>query len=160
MTVHSASREIEKLDKASPDYLFRVQAIIKRLVHCEKQSVYQLYSWYAKDISVGHKMSWKSYFKRLWSAMKTRVYQENSHNKWIRERLTEADQNHREWMMKPDEEIITWSVATHKYVQKIEPCSVCGEELTGKPYSRLVANGTNKTFCVMHSGSQMPKEEE
>ena len=85
--IHDASRDILKLDNANPNYEFRVQAIIKRLLHIEKASVYGRIAYYGeRDPSFGIKTA-----------------KENA-------------EFHKSQRNVSNEELITWNVATHKYV--------------------------------------------
>lgn len=86
--IHDASRLIMKLDRINPDYEFRLQAIIKRLIHHEKYSVYMRLSHY--------------------SSHGTQNLKEVALDPKIKTHATLAQAS--------DEEIITWNIATHKYV--------------------------------------------
>jgi hypothetical protein len=130
--MHELIAELTEYLNLTPEQQFRVSAKIKRHIHEEKASVFGRYALYSQ----GHG-------------------QEQPRDPWLHGILKEKAEQHRHWAKLPDEEVITWSVGSFKYVQKIEPCSVCGTELTGKPYTRIVSNGQNNTFCQEHA----PKEE-
>lgn len=95
---------IEKLTKnlnLTPEQQFRVTADIKRLVHEEKSHL----------------------------LMRMCLYSEDSNAETIRDLLNSKQRTHEAWSNKPDEEIVTWDVGTHRFVQKIPPCSDCKIEL-------------------------------
>lgn len=121
--------------------------MIKRHIHSEKASVFHRYHMYSQGAPI---------FDRTDPENPIVVGHEESKNPWLTNILKMKYEQHREWAKFPDEKVITWSVGSFKYVQKVEPCSVCGVELTGKAYTRIVAKGKNETFCPEHA----PKTEE
>ena len=122
--MHDLIAKLTTMLSLTPEQQFRVSAMIKREIHDEKASVYGRLAMYAKDAGAPARFV----------------------------ELTEIKAEGHEAMSKlPDEEVITWSIGTHKYVQKVEPCSVCKVELTGKPYSRVVDKTGNFTFCPEHA---------
>ena len=51
-TVQGVAREIAKMDPSANDYMFRLQAKLKRLVHHEKHSVYSRLEHYGNGATV------------------------------------------------------------------------------------------------------------
>ena len=143
--MHDLIEELTKYLNLTPEQQFRVSAKIKRHIHEEKASVFHRYSLYSQGPGI---------YDRTDPENPKLIGREPARDPWLSNILKEKAAQHREWAKKSDEEVITWSVGTHKYVQKIEPCSRCGDDLTGKPYTRIVANGKNETFCPRHA----PKE--
>lgn len=145
--MHDLIAKLTTMLKLTPEQQFRVSAEIKRHIHSEKASVFSRYHQYSLGAPI---------FDRTDPENPKVTGHEVSTNQWLTDILKHKAEQHRRWAKLPDEEVITWSVGTHKYVQKIEPCSVCGAELTGKPYTRIVEKGTNLTFCPSHAPEDKP----
>ena len=146
--MHQLIADLTKMLNLTPEQQFRVSAMIKRNIHAEKASLFHRYHHYSLGPAIFDRTDPEN-------PVHTGRY-ESGGNDWLTNILESKYEQHSEWSEKPDEEVITWSVGSFKYVQKIEPCSVCKVELTGKPYTRVVANGQNNTFCPTHA----PKDEE
>ena len=86
-TIHNVSKAIVGLDKTAEDYEFRVQALIKRLIHHEKASVYGRVVVYGKDDP------------------------DHTINIFAKTQL----ETHTKMAMLPDEEIISWDIGPHKF---------------------------------------------
>jgi hypothetical protein len=139
--MHDLIAKLTEYLKLDPEQQFRVSAMIKRHIHDEKASVFHRYSLHSQ----GHPI-----FDRTDPENPILIGREEPRDPFLHNIMKEKAAQHAEWAKKPDEEVITWSVGSFKYVQKVEPCAICGAEITGKPYSRVVENGTNKTFCPEH----------
>jgi hypothetical protein len=85
--IHDASRDILALDRESEDYQFRMQAIIKRLIHFSKASVYN----------------------------RLKIYHEEFLDDEFNAILKEKVELHSKMSKLPDEEIITWDMKGHTY---------------------------------------------
>lgn len=88
-TIHDLVKNLTEELHLTPEQQFRVTAKIKRYVHSEKAGVYSRLKWYFDELS--------------------------PHNK---EFLDTKVKTHRDLEKAPDEEVVTWSVGTHKYSQK------------------------------------------
>lgn len=146
--MHDLIAKLTKFLDLTPEEQFRVSAMIKRHIHDEKASVFSRYAMYGQGAPIFDRTDPKN-------PVHTGKHEEPK-NKWLHDIMKAKAEQHREWSKLPDEEVITWSVGTHKYVQKVEPCSVCKVDLTGKPYARVVDKAGNRTYCVTHA----PKDKE
>jgi len=144
--MHDLIADLTKYLGLTPEQQFRVSAKIKRYIHGEKADLFSRYSFYSRGMPI---------FDRTDPTNPIRTGYHPAKDEWLHNILKEKSEQHAEWANKPDEEVITWSVGSFKYVQKVDPCSVCGAELTGKSYSRIYAKGVHATFCELHT----PKEE-
>ena len=126
----------------TPEQQFRVSAMIKRNIHSEKASVFHRYFSYSQGAPI---------FDRTDPENPVLIGHEEPKHPWLTNILEAKYKQHSEWAKMPDEEVITWSVGSFKYVQKVAPCSVCGVELTGKPYSSTYSKGVHQTFCPTHA---------
>lgn len=140
--MHDLIAKLTEYLNLTPEQQFRVSAMIKRHVHSEKASVFWRYANYGQGAPI---------FDRTDPENPKVIGHEEPKNKWLHNIMQEKAKQHSEWSKLPDEKVITWSVGSFKYIQHIEPCSVCGTELTGKSYTRVVAKGENKTFCTIHA---------
>jgi hypothetical protein len=131
----------------TPEQQFRVSAMIKRNIHAEKASVFQRYFMYGQGDAIYD----------LTDPMNPKlVGREPAKDPWLNEIMEGKYKQHLELSELPDEKVITWSVGSFKYVQKIAPCSVCAVELT-EDYTSIYADGVCVTFCPTHApeGSQI-----
>lgn len=87
-TVHDAVKAIGELVELNDEQKFRITAITKRLVHYEKLGVYSSLKQY---------FSWKT------------------NKEWFENILKDKIETHEEYSKLPDEQIVTWSVGSHKY---------------------------------------------
>lgn len=147
--LHDLIKDLTEYLNLTPEQQFRVSAKIKRYVHQEKASVFSRYAMYGQ----GHGI-----YDNSDPENPKLIGREEPKNPWLQNIMEQKAKQHRELSHLPDEEVITWDVGSFKYVQKIEPCSVCGIELTGKPYARVVANGVNNTFCENHIPEEMKED--
>ena len=147
--MHDLIAKLTEYLSLTPEQQFRVSAMIKRHIHEEKASVFHRYSLYSQGPGI---------YDRTDPENPKLIGREPAPDPWLNNILKEKAEQHSEWARKPDEEVITWNIGTHKFVQKIEPCSVCKTELTGKPYARVVANGQNNTFCELHIPEELKDE--
>lgn len=147
--MHDLIAKLTEMLNLTPEQQFRVSAMIKREIHSEKASVFHRYSMYMQGAPI---------FDRTDPENPKVIGHEPARDERIHEIMKMKAEQHAEWAKMPDEEVITWSVGSFKYVQKVDPCSVCGTELSGKPYSSTggYKDGayTYKTFCPEHA----PKE--
>jgi len=88
-TVQGVAKEIIKMDSNAEDYEFRLQAMLKRLIHHQKHSVYSRLRHHVKDAPEGI----------MYDIIDIQV------------------ETHANMSELPDEEIITWDVGPHKYKQ-------------------------------------------
>lgn len=146
--MHKLIADLTEMLNLTPEQQFRVSAMIKRNVHDEKASVFRRYHHYSLGAPIFDRTDPEN-------PVHTGKY-ESGGNDWLTRILKAKADQHAEWAKMTDEEVITWSIGTHKYVQKVEPCSVCKVELTGKPYGRVVDKNGNNTFCPEH----YPKDED
>lgn len=146
--MHDLIAKLTEYLALTPEQQFRVSAMIKREIHSEKASVFRRYHHYSLGPAIFDRTDPEN-------PVHTGKY-ESGGNDWLTNILESKAEQHREWAQKPDEEVITWNVGSFKYVQKVEPCSVCKVELTGKPYGRVVDKNGNNTFCLEH----YPKDED
>lgn len=149
--MHELIAELTKMLNLTPEQMFRVSAMIKRYVHDEKASVFSRYAMYGQGAPI---------FDRTDPENPKVIGHEEPKNKWLHDIMKAKAEQHAEWAQLPDEEVITWSVGSFKYVQKVDPCCVCGEELTGKSHTstgRWVNDAYEcKTYCPEHA----PKDKE
>lgn len=144
--MHQLIADLTKLLNLTPEQQFRVSAMIKREIHSEKASVFHRYAMYGQGAPI---------FDRTDPNNPKVIGHEPAQNEWLHKIMVAKAEQHDEWSKMPDEEVITWSIGTHKYVQKVAPCSVCGTELTGKSYTSTYNKDGHKTFCPAHA----PKDE-
>jgi len=90
-TIHDASKAIMKLDRKAPDFEFKMQAAIKRMIHWEKAHLYSRMRWY------------------------TKMDKDEPCMKSIRQHIEDKLETHDAMYKMSDEKIITWDVATHKW---------------------------------------------
>jgi len=88
-TIHDLVDNLTEELNLTPEQQFRVTAKIKRFVHYEKLDVYSRLKLYLDDLSD----YWKNFLD-----LKIKTHSDLAHA--------------------PDEEVVTWSVGTHKYSQK------------------------------------------
>jgi hypothetical protein len=144
--MHELIEKLTEMLNLTPEQQFRVSAMIKRNIHDEKASVFHRYSMYMQGPPI---------FDRTDPENPKVIGHEPSLNPWLHSIMVDKAEQHAEWAKMPDEEVITWSVGSFKYVQKRDPCSVCGVDLTGKPYAATYDKTGHKTFCATHA----PKDE-
>jgi len=90
-TIHDASKIIMELDPKQEDYEFRVQAVIKRLIHEAKANTYSKVKFWIEEFSKEFNL----------------------------ENLEIKIEQHRDMRKNfSDEELITWNVGNHRYNQK------------------------------------------
>lgn len=142
MTLHELIADLTESLNLTPEQQFRVSAKIKRYVHDEKASVFRRYAMYGRGAPI---------VDRADPENPKIIGHEEPKNKWLHDIMKAKAEQHRELAQLPDEEVITWSVGTHKYVQKADPCSTCGVELTGKPRTTVYDKGNKSTFCPTHA---------
>lgn len=146
--MHDLIKDLTEYLGLTPEQQFRVSAKIKRHIHSEKASVYHRQFLYSQGRGI---------YDRTDPENPVLVDREPAKDPYMNKISEEKYKSHMEMAKLPDEEVITWSVGSFKYVQKIQPCSVCNAELTGtKGYSSQYKNGVYSTFCPEHA----PKDEE
>lgn len=147
--MHELIAKLTEMLSLTPEQQFRVSAMIKRHVHSEKASVFHRYYMYAQGDRI--------YDRTDPDNPKLTGYGEPK-DKWLHDIMKAKYEQHAEWAKMPDEEVITWSVGSFKYVQKKDPCSVCKCELTGtgKGYMTRYEKGVSTTWCK----DCAPKDEE
>jgi hypothetical protein len=130
----------EDLD-LTPESQFRLTAQIKRLIHDEKASLCNRLMHYAEGMPI---------FDRTDPENPIKIGQEPPQDQFIYDTLKEKYLTHEEWAKKPDEEIVTWNVGSHIFVQDRPPCRVCGKVLKGTKESYLRIHGDGEdagTYC-------------
>lgn len=144
--MHQLIADLTTYLNLTPEQQFRVSAMIKRNIHDEKASVFSRYAMYMQGPPI---------FDRTDPENPKVIGHEPAKDTWIHGIMKDKAAQHREWAKKPDEEVITWSVGSFKYVQKIDPCSVCGKDLTNRPagegYSSIRDKNGYRTFCQEHT---------
>jgi len=118
-TLHDLIANLTEYLDLTPEQQFRVTAKIKRYVHSEKAGVFNRYYLYSQgpgifveDKLVGHEPPADEFLNRI---------------------LGEKYKQHSELAADAtDEELVTWSVGTHKYKQKLPLCTECSVEVSPK----------------------------
>lgn len=123
-TLHQLVDNLTEYLNLTSEQQFRVTAKIKRLIHHEKHDVYSRYSMYAEGYPPG-----------------------SPQDPWLHRILTQAADNHKHWASKTDEEIVTWSVGTHIFTQKMPDCTECGNNLASKGYMCVPNKDSYKYYC-------------
>ena len=119
MTIHNLINKLTNDLNLTPEQQFKLTADIKRYTHYQKESVYYRYSMYAQNrLDKFFFLTWKRFINRCKSTWKYFKTGSTDHEQWIHEILSSAAKNHEHWANLPDEEIVTWDVGSHKYVQK------------------------------------------
>lgn len=148
-TLHGLVDNLTDYLDLTPEQQFRVTARIKRLIHYEKHSVYQRYAEYSKGFPA-------------YDLEGNRKEDHEPRDPWIHRILSEARDNHSYWSEKPDEEIVTWDVGTHKFRQELGNCDDCSKVLatdTGYYRSRD-KDGKRSNFCLSCANTRGLLDEE
>lgn len=146
--MHDLIAKLTEMLNLTPEQQFRVTATIKRHIHEEKASVFHRYFLYSQGAPI---------FDRTDPENPKVIGHEAPKDEWINSMFKAKWEQHALWAGLPDEEVVTWSVGTHKFVQLKPPCSVCNKDLNepGVGYTRVYAAGKSTIYCVEHA----PKDE-
>lgn len=147
--MHDLIKDLSEYLGLTPEQQFRVSAMIKREIHAEKASVYHRLSLSTQGYPI---------FDRTDPENPVLIGREEPRDPFIHRILEGKYESHRQMAQLPDEKVITWSIGSFKYIQQIQPCSVCGRELTGTHNYTIIYNSKDgyKTFCPKHA----PKDKE
>lgn len=148
--MHDLIKELTEYLGLTPEQQFRVTAKIKRHIHSEKASVFHRYFLYSQGDGI---------YDYTNPEEPVLVGRKVAKDAWLNEVLKEKFEQHQELSHLPDEELVTWSVGTHNYQQKVAPCSVCGVDLTGKPRASRYSKGVSSTFCEQHIPEDMKSQD-
>lgn len=97
-TIHDLLEYLTGYLSLTPEQQFRVTASVKRLIHSEKLTLlYRLRSY-----TFGSEQYPESAFDR----------------EFLKQIFDDKIETHKKWKQLPDEEVVTWSVGSHKYSQK------------------------------------------
>ena len=106
MTLHDLIEDLTKTLNLTPEQQFQVTAKVKRLIHHEKANVYSRLAFYGE------------------------LPNNEIRDKFVHDVCIEKAQQHQDMADNfKDEELVTWSVGSHVYVQAKPPCAVCGADL-------------------------------
>jgi hypothetical protein len=152
--MHDLIAKLTTMLSLTPEQQFRVSAMIKRHIHAEKASVFSRYHQYSLGAPIFDRTDPEN-------PVHTGKH-ESGGNDWITNMLKMKAEQHEEWSQMPDNEVITWSVGSFKYVQHRDPCCVCQVDLTGKPYASTgkYVNGVyeSKTYCAVHCPEELKRD--
>lgn len=136
-TLHSLVDHLTESLNLTPEQQFRITAQIKRLIHCEKASVFHRYYLYSRGIPL---------FEGAGESAKLVGYEEPK-DPWIHGLLKEKYKQHQEMAENlTDEELVTWDVGNHKFVQEKPPCVFCAQKITGG-YMSTYKEGKSSYSC-------------
>jgi len=146
--MHQLIADLTKMLNLTPEQQFRVSAMIKRNIHEEKANVFHRYSMYLQGPPI---------FDHTDPENPKVIGHEPSGEPHVQGIMEAKYKQHTEMAKLPDEEVITWSVGSFKYVQHCDPCSVCGVALMGTNLGRTTTyiKGKSTTYCSTHA----PKED-
>ena len=122
MTLHGLVSNLTETLNLTPEQQFRVTALVKRLVHNEKAELCHRLAHYCEGFPV---------YDRTDPKNPVPMGRKPPLDQFIYDTLKSKYEGHKEWSKKPDEEIVTWDVGSHRYVQQINPCNDCSKTLTG-----------------------------
>jgi len=139
MTLHDLIDNLTESLNLTPEQQFRVTAQIKRLIHSEKASVFQRYAMYGQGVPI---------FKGEGENAKV-VGHQSPDDPWLHNLLKQKAEQHREMAEKfTDEQLVTWSVGSHKFRQTLSPCSECLADVSSAGgYVTSYEEGKTTTFC-------------
>lgn len=138
-TLHGLIDNLTEYLNLTPEQQFRVTAKIKRLIHHEKADLFNRYSLYSQGIPI---------FDRNDSENAKVIGHEPPQDPWLHGIMTNKAKQHAVWAKFLDEEIVTWNVGTHKFVQKLGSCDDCASTLDTKVgYVRLSEGEKKQAYC-------------
>lgn len=142
MTLHGLIHVLTEDLKLTPEQQFQVTAKIKRLIHAEKASLCYRLMHYAEGAPI---------YDRTDPEHPVRIGQEPPLDGFIYDTLKGKYETHEEWSKRPDKEVVTWSIGSHKFVQHLPPCKDCGEVLMGttKSFMRVHGGQNDGTYCKL-----------
>lgn len=107
MTLHTLIDEVTKELNLTPEQQFQLTAKIKRYVHNEKLGLCQRLFRYSN-------------FRRIGKGRRQKNKVKLSGLRFMQSFLQDKIDTHKQYIAATDEEIVTWDIGSHRYVQKKE----------------------------------------
>lgn len=142
-TLHALIENLTDYLNLTPEQKFRVAAKIKRHIHEQKSDFACRMHMYCQGPGIYEGEG----------ENRKKVGEEPPLDQFISYILDGKAKSHAEWASLPDEEIITYDMGSHVFIQKRPPCSECNAELSNAAmkqlggYMTLRAEDVHVVYC-------------
>lgn len=120
-TFHALIENLTEYLNLTPEQKFRVAAKIKRHIHQEKSDFARRMHMFCRGPGIYEGEG----------ENRKKIGEQPPADPFLSETLDCKAKTHEWWAKLPDEEIITYDMGSHVFIQKRPPCSECKVELTG-----------------------------